>query len=348
MRHVLACAFYCVMGIVFNPSVRAGAATPLIAAADWNAYKQKFLDPSGRIVDDGNGNISHSEGQGYGLLLAYLAENRSDFELIWSFTRTELLLRNDHLAVWKWDPAASPHVTDVNNAADGDILIAYALARAGKEWGEPDLVDSATEIVKAISANVVYQHEGRRLILPGASGFSAKDREDGPVINISYWIFEAFPVFAELDPQTGWDGIARDGLNLVALSLIGPKRLPPDWLSLKADSKPAKGFPPEFGYNALRVPLYLLRSGVTDPGLLDPFAEMNAAGAVDITDVETGEGRQALTDPGYRIITALAACATKGTPVPAALKSFAPTLYYPSTLHLLGLAYIAERQGGCR
>ena len=70
----------------------------------WQAYKAKFLDPGGRIIDDANGNISHSEGQGYGLLLAVLAGNAADFELIWSFTRTELLLRSDGLAAWKWNP----------------------------------------------------------------------------------------------------------------------------------------------------------------------------------------------------------------------------------------------------
>ena len=67
----------------------------------WTAYKAKFLDASGRIIDDGNGGISHSEGQGYGLLLAYLANSPADFEQIWYFTRTELLLRDDGLAAWK-------------------------------------------------------------------------------------------------------------------------------------------------------------------------------------------------------------------------------------------------------
>ncbi len=64
------------------------------------------------------------------MLLAYLAASPADFEQIWYFTRTELLLRDDGLAVWKWDPNVKPHVTDTNNASDGDMLIAYALALA--------------------------------------------------------------------------------------------------------------------------------------------------------------------------------------------------------------------------
>ena len=39
--------------------------------ADWAAYRDRFVLPDGRVVDDANGGISHSESQGYGLLLAF-------------------------------------------------------------------------------------------------------------------------------------------------------------------------------------------------------------------------------------------------------------------------------------
>jgi len=33
-------------------------------------YQSKFISPEGRVIDDANGGISHSEGQGYGMLIA--------------------------------------------------------------------------------------------------------------------------------------------------------------------------------------------------------------------------------------------------------------------------------------
>src|SRR3546814_3145959 len=39
----------------------------------WQGYKTRFLTPEGRIVDNGNGGVSHSEGQGYGMALAQAA-----------------------------------------------------------------------------------------------------------------------------------------------------------------------------------------------------------------------------------------------------------------------------------
>jgi len=39
--------------------------------------------------------ISHSEGQGYGMLLAVAADDRPTFDLLWGWTRAQLMLRND-------------------------------------------------------------------------------------------------------------------------------------------------------------------------------------------------------------------------------------------------------------
>jgi endoglucanase len=324
-------------------------ASPSLSAAQWSAYKGRFLRSDGRIVDDANGNISHSEGQGYGLLLAYLAGSRADFDLIWTFTQNELLIRDDHLAAWKWDPASNPHVTDINNATDGDILIAYALALAGRSWGDRKLLQSAIDMVKALDRVALVRDQGNALLLPGASGFSRKDRPDGPVVNLSYWVFEAFPLFTRLDPQGKWSDVAETGIRLLHQAAFGPRRLPPDWLSLSGRPTPAKGFPNQFGYNALRIPLYLVRAGIDDDAALQRLAAgMTIDGDVGVVDLPTGAVEQKLDDPGYRIIPALASCFAGGPAVPRDLMAFVPTSYFPSTLHLLALSYLAEHGGKCR
>jgi endoglucanase len=332
----------------------AGPAAPApgveVSAENWAAYKAKFLDESGRIVDDANGNISHSEGQGYGMLLAVLAGSRADFDRIWAFTRIEMLLRDDGLSVWKWDPATSPHVSDENNATDGDILIAYALARAGALWERPDLSAQATTMGNAIWEHAIVVGQGRSLLIPGAKGFLPADRDDGPVVNLSYWIFEAFPVLAKVSPGGAWGRLSENGLALVSAANATPNRLPPDWLSLKAAPTPAHGFPPEFGYNALRIPLYMIRAGVADPASLRPFLDGMSApdGSVRLSNALTGVTTATLTDDGYRIIPALIACVLDHKPVPAALLGFTPTSYYPSTLHLLALSFAARRHPECQ
>lgn len=318
----------------------AGAA---VTTKEWTLYKEKFLDPAGRIVDNANGGISHSEGQGYGLLLSYLADNRGDFDRIWAFTRTEMMVRDDGLAAWKWDPAAAPHVSDTNNASDGDLLIAYGLALAGVAWHRPDLVDAATTMAAALAAGGVETVDDLVLLKPGNSGFGSGERADGPVVNPSYWVFEALPVLAELAPEGPWRELAANGRTLLARSMkIGPSDLPPDWVSLKALPAAADGFPQEFSYNALRIPLYLVRAGIHDRELLEPFLSR-----MPDADIATGQTRQLLADSGYRIIPALVSCVLDGRPLADELRSFQPTDYYPSTLQLLALAYARRQHPDC-
>lgn len=320
----------------------------MINAGAWSAYKAKFLDASGRIIDNGNGNISHSEGQGYGMLLAYLSASPADFEQIWYFTRTELLLRDDGLAVWKWDPNVKPHVTDTNNASDGDMLIAYALALAGTAWKRDDYILAASRMAQSLLSETVVRTGGRTLLMPGSEGFAAADRDDGPVVNPSYWIYEAIPVMAALAPSDDWKKLSEDGVSMLSTMQFGPRKLPAEWVSLRGQPRPAKGFDAEFAYNALRIPLYLVRGGVTDKALLTRLQQgMSQNGLPATIDLTTGRPKAVLSDPGYRIVNDVVACVVDGTKLPASALQFAPALYYPSTLQLLGLAYIGEKHPEC-
>ncbi|WP_156034849.1 glycosyl hydrolase family 8 [Pseudorhizobium marinum] len=314
----------------------------------WQDYTSRFLDASGRIVDNANGGISHSEGQGYGLLLAFFANSPSDFEQIWSFTKTELMIRDDGLTAWKWDPGAQPHVTDVNNASDGDLLIAYALAMAGAAWEREDYLASAAALAHAILDNVVVESGGRVLLLPAAEGFDAGERTDGPVINPSYWIFESFPIMAILAPSDRWSRLQQDGLALIAQMQFGPRQLPAEWVSLARQPKPAEGFAAEFGYNAIRIPLYLLRASLEHIELAKRMLQaMTINGTPAIIDLPSGQAKERLEDPGYQFVNHILACVGEGRAVPVAARELTSQLYYPATLHLLGLAYIVEKHPSC-
>lgn len=53
--------FLSMMTVIAGISVSRAAS---VSPEAWSAYKGAFLDPGGRVIDTGNGNISHSEGQG--------------------------------------------------------------------------------------------------------------------------------------------------------------------------------------------------------------------------------------------------------------------------------------------
>lgn len=338
----LVCGF-CSAGALAQPVANA------IEEEEWAAYKERFVEDGGRVVDDGNGGISHSEGQGYGMLLAWLAGNRADFERIWSFTRINLMLRDDGLFVWKWDPQTQPAVSDPNNASDGDMLIAYALALAGTGWNEEQYTAQAREIAGTLARQALFEWEGKLLLRPGTAGFDAEDSPDGPVVNLSYWVFEALPVLEQLAPEGDWAELGRSGLEVLREAAFSDRNLPPDWLSVAADTQPADSFPARFSYDAMRIPLYMIRAREDDTALLDQLRQgmTGESGGLALVDLETGKVDEELMDAGYRVIPALMTCVLDGTPVPEDLLGFEPTVYYPSTLHLLALAHVREERPEC-
>lgn len=341
----------CPLSFAQNLSVQPLTIVGTLSSKEWEAYGSRFVADDGRVVDNANGSISHSEGQGYGLILALAANDRVTFEKIWSFTFTELLIRDDGLASWKWDPAAKPRVSDRNNATDGDILIAYALAKAGAAWKEPRYTTAAQRLAKAIGRNTFSREGSAVFLLPGAEGFAAGERSDGPVVNLSYWVFEAFPVLAGLAPEYEWNLVWREGVTLLQQATAGRVRLPADWISIQSriQTRPAEGFPPEFGYNSLRIPLYLLRAGMTDLEWLRALKQRWSAGneGIAVVNVVTGQPRELLNDKGYAIISAALSCVLDGIPVPEALRAFEPQLYYPSTLYLMTKSWLSEKHPQC-
>ena len=313
------------------------------------------------------------------MLLAVAAGDRETFERIWTWTRANLMVRDDQLIAWRWEPDKRPAVADMNDASDGDLLVAWALTEAAEAWHEPE-----HQVAGRRPAREPGRHPpppraargpaglagvwgwavelGRKLLLPRApqgplilpavAGFSAEDRADGPVVNLSYWVFPALDRVGLLAPEFDWRALARSGRRLIAAARFGSQRLPVEWISLSgAAPRPADGFPAEFGYNALRIPLYLAMAGITEPDLYAPFLALWQKPEAGLALVETGTGRVAarLTETGYAAIPALAACASRGAPFPAALTRVRAESenYYPVTLQLLALAALNARYPAC-
>ncbi|SFV28067.1 endoglucanase [Devosia crocina] len=323
-------------------------AVPVITADEWQSYLDAYVTEEGRVVDTANGNISHSESQGYGLILSALAENRESFDRILGFTRSELLVREDGLAAWLWDPEKDPHVSDFNNATDGDILIAYGLLMAGETWNEPGLVEEARAMVTTIGRTMLVEADGLPAIRSGGTGFDGDDSTGYlPVLNPSYWIFETFTAFRQLDPAIDWMAVSQTGLDILRRASTTTAGIPGDWITLENGGiAPAPNFPAEFGYNGIRIPLYLMRAGM-DPAYLEPFrAKASSAGLFKI-DLTSGEAIEPIDEPGYRLIQAAMECTATGRPVPEDLRRFAPTSYYAATLQLLMLDHLRRQRGSC-
>jgi endo-1,4-beta-D-glucanase Y len=234
---------------------------------DWLAFRERFIKDDGRVIDSGNGGISHTEGQGWGLLFAETFDDQVTFNRILHWTSGNLRRPHDALHAWRYSPNAKQPVADKNNATDGDLLIAGALARAGRRWGAPDYTATAADIGRDVLRLLTRRVNGQLVLLPGISGF---ETEAELTVNLSYYTFPLFPVLARLVPSPEWADLRQSGLELIEKGRFGRWTLPPDWLRIsRADGSlaPAAGWPPRCSYDAIRVPLYLIWAGLPSPAI---------------------------------------------------------------------------------
>jgi endo-1,4-beta-D-glucanase Y len=236
--------------------------------AAWHGFRDRFVATDGRVVDDGNGDISHSEGQGYAMLFAEAFEDRPTFESVLRWTRANLR-RPDGLHAWRFRPQARPQVEDSNNATDGDLYIAWALLRAADRWQEPSWRREGQRMAQTILQKLVVEVEGRTLLLPAAFGFVHPDRV---VVNPSYYCFPALAALSRAVPDRAWGRLMDDGQALLRGACYGRWGLPADWVEIVrgrgGQAQPAAGWPARFSYDAVRVPLHLAWAGMgSEPAL---------------------------------------------------------------------------------
>lgn len=226
-------------------------------AADWAGYQRAFVAADGRVRDPKQNAASHSEGQGYGLLLAWMHDDRPAFDRILKWTRDNLQVRRDALLAWSWGlrPNGDWNVIDYNNASDGDILVAYALLKAAQRWEHSAYREAALRIIRDIRAHLALTVHGYRLIAPAYFGFNGRN---GHSFNTGYLVLPAFDEFARMDDQTYWTRVLDDSRRLLEKSTFSRFKLPADWVALESDRVIVdQARSPFFGYEAIRVPLYL-------------------------------------------------------------------------------------------
>jgi endoglucanase len=243
-------------GIAVSGTIASSLAQPLPIADEWRSFKSRFLSKDGRIIDNGGGGVSHSEGQGWGMLFAVAAQDMASFDLILNWTARELRRPADALHAWRYVPKDKPAVQDFNNALDGDMFIAAALIRAGRLWGRPDHLRAAATISHDILRLLLRQIGRFAVLLPGIKGF---ETADAIIVNPSYYAFPMMNELARNMPSPHWDRLQRDGRALIEQGRFGRWSLPPDWLRIgKKDAalSPAPGWPPRFSFDAIRVPLW--------------------------------------------------------------------------------------------
>lgn len=306
-------------------------------SALWSAWKLRHLDFTGRVIDRLQANSSHSEGQGYGMILAVAMGDEPAFAAMLDWTQGHLALRRDALLSWRWLPETLPHVPDPNNAADGDLFVAWALLRASRRFGRPEWAEQAEAIAADLVRHCIVaapHAPSERLLLPAAFGF---ETAEGHVINPSYTMPLAMRELAQAFGLSPLAEAARGGESLMAR--LAEDGLVPDWIEMTpAGPRPDPRFSVDAGYEAIRVPLFLVWSGLAaHPAVarfLAAWAPHGGAMMPTVLSRASGEALEFSAHPGYAALPALVECAAARGPGAAFPPFERDQPYYPATLHL--------------
>jgi endoglucanase len=324
---------------IIGPAVSAVVTESPSEAREWTVFRQRYVLPEGRVVDTGSGGISHSEGQGYGLLFAVQFGDHATFNKLLQWTEATLQHRSDALHVWRFLPPPVRPETDFNNATDGDLFIAWALARAGDKWHDATYTKLAAAIARDILDECTVEFHGQLLLLPGAYGFQ---RPDGIVLNLSYYALDALRALSRVLPDPRWVALERDGLDIMRRARFGAWGLPADWVLVGADGtvQPASGWPARFSWDAIRIPLHLAWAGLMAPPLPEAVkfwtASDSPAGPLAWVDFGTGETSPFPGGAGIRAIMELSRGRLRGGQMAPSLPHVADAdCYYAAALILL-------------
>jgi len=301
------------------------------ANSDWNQFKSAYIE-NGRVIDKAQGGITHTEGQGAALILAVQNDDPHTFAQVWDWTQRNLQVREDKLFAWSWSPSSG--ISDMNNASDGDLFIAWALSKAYKKWNEPRYLFAGIQVSQSIREKLFRKTDKGTVLLPGVMGF---EKADGLKINLSYWVFPAINELASLDPSPEWEDLRLTGLKLIEEARFGKWHLPPDWMKLQGTViTPTDD--DRFGYDAVRIPLYLIWGQQATSSNIEPFQSFwNTFAGKPIlpawVDLNNGKVGTYNASSGFHSISAI----TQSYPNPslAHLPEFDSTEgYYSSMLYL--------------
>jgi endoglucanase len=246
--------------------------TSELLSQSWNAYRDRFIQGDGRVIDRESADRTTSEAQAYALLRSVLMDDSSTFERVLNWGENNLQRRgldgnrSDRLWAWQWGQNLEKNQwlpLDANFASDGDIDALTALIFAGRRWQRSDYLDLAKLKLKDLWSLSVLPISGTKgtthYFLPGPKA-AFQMQPNQVLLNPSYLAPYAFRLFAQIDSDHDWLSLVDSSYDLLASSAeLSSLRLPSNWVALDTATQkllpnPQSGsLNSRYGYDAYRV-----------------------------------------------------------------------------------------------
>ncbi|MGA7937335.1 MAG: glycosyl hydrolase family 8 [Kovacikia sp.] len=204
----------------------------------WLAFRDRFIQADGRVIDREVGDRSTSKGQAYAMLRAVLINDHTTFARTLSWAENNLSRKNakdqriDQLWAWSWGKTEDKgwKVLETNFASSADIDAATALIMASRRWNCARYLEIARAKIDDLWEHSTDVVKGQRYLL-STSDLFYWDEPNTLLINPSSFAPYAFRLFAQVDSKHDWLSLVRSSYAALSesakLSKVG---LPSDWI----------------------------------------------------------------------------------------------------------------------
>ena len=268
--------------VLSSPTAQTASPTPPVdmnlLKQNWIAYRQRFIQGDGRVIDWEAEARSTSEGQAYAMLRSVIVNDSQTFGLTLAWAEKNLKRGNqpsdnrssdnrsldnrssDSLWAWKWGRNANKQwgILDRNFASDADVDAITALILASRRWHRPDYLRLAQSKLQDLWALSIVPVGNQRYLLPGPR--EAFQQPNKLLLNPSYFSPAAFRLFAQVDRAHDWLSLVNSSYQMLEQSAaLSAVKLPADWLALDTATGQwqallsAEPLVSRYGFDAYRV-----------------------------------------------------------------------------------------------
>lgn len=248
--------------------------------ASWRAYRDAFVDGQGRVIDySADEGFTTSEGQSYALFFSLVANDRSTFNKVLAWTKTNLAGNRlgDVLPSWKWGRNNNSWgVLGHDSASDADSWLAYTLLEAGRTWKDHNLRALGHRLAKRIIIDESVDIKGfGRVLIPGSSKFP---RTPPVLVDPSYTPLFLAHGIASATGDPAWRSIASTQPKMIeAVSAHG---FAPDWAWVPTLRKSPPPGTPQTGTSSFDSIRCYLWAGLTPASMTGAKQELAALGGM--------------------------------------------------------------------
>lgn len=312
--------------------------------AAWNDFKARYVTSSGAgnnlrvLFDDLSSTVS--EGQGYGMIMAVYANDRTTLDKLWAYSKSKRNARG--LMAWKINADGS--IAETTCATDADVDMAYALICADVKWG-----GYRTDAISVLNAMMTHCVEGGTFVLKPGDVWGGSD-----ATNPSYFATAFFKIFSDYSGDTRWLSVRNKCYQIIAAvnTKNNNKGLQPGWCDVNGNPASGSGLSYNYQYDACRVPWRLAKDwawfgDTRAKGTLDKInAFWKQVGPYNIVDGYTITGSPTNGWTGSPPFIASAACGvtassdgTLRSQMWDRIQNTVHKVYYHDALRTLGLLY---------